>query len=57
MTALARCFRPGGRAPRPEAHVETAQPAIRLPRGSARVTSPRWLSAATRNIRGWTRRS
>ena len=34
VTALTRCFRPGGRAPRPEAHVETAQPAIRLQRGS-----------------------
>jgi hypothetical protein len=33
MAALARCFRPGGRAPRPEAHVETPQPAIRLPAG------------------------
>lgn len=41
MAALTRCFRPGGRAPRPEAHVETAQPAILLPRGAGRVASPR----------------
>jgi hypothetical protein len=30
MAALARCSRPGGRAPRPEAHVEPAQPAVLL---------------------------
>ena len=33
MAALTSGFRPGGRAPGRRPHVETAQRAIRLPRG------------------------